>query len=431
MVGRRIKMNLLTHFNEFSSQIPTEARVKTLREKAFAFLNAKGLPTRKDEDWKYTSVKILNDNAFLPAEIVKLSPSLKTIKVIQEKLNPAFINLVFFNGQLNKSLSAMDELPAGARFTENKDFHNAEGFKDSFVALNAAYFTKNYSLEILPNTSVDKVVNFLFYCSAEDGPAVMVNTQITLKVGTHSSLKFVESYFGQKDARYFVNSQVRVEVQESAKLVAIRIQAEGSQAVNVGRTIFTLGKASQLHNLVFSSGSLLSRHDLELALNATEAFAIVDGVYIAKDHQHVDNTTTIDHQVGACNSTQHYKGILAENSRGVFNGKVCIRHGAMRATSEQLNNNLLLSREAEADSKPQLEVYADDVKASHGSTVGQLDREELFYLESRAISPEIAISMMSLGYASELIYKLENEDLKNYLSGELREAFKGLHVAIQ
>jgi Fe-S cluster assembly protein SufD len=230
---------------------------------------------------------------------------------------------------------------------------------------------------ISPNTSVDKVVNFVFYSSLEGGPAVMVNPRITLRIEKKSSLKFVESYFGQKDARYFVNSQVQIEVQESAKLIAVRVQGESLRAVNVGRTTFTLGAAAHLHSLVFSTGAMLSRHNLEMELKAPEVFAIVDGVYLAKGSQHVDNSTLIDHQIGACNTSQHYKGILADTSRGVFNGKVLIRHGALKANSEQLNNNLLLSREAEADSKPQLEVYADDVKAGHGSTVGQLDREEL------------------------------------------------------
>jgi Fe-S cluster assembly protein SufD len=421
-------MNLLTHFNKFATQIPADVKAQALREKGLEFLNAKGLPTRKDEDWKYTSVKVLNDETFMPVGIDELQPSHETMKAIQAKLNPAFINIVFHNGVLNKTLSAVEVLPTGAKLKEDQEYKGGN-FKDSFEALSAAYFTKNYTLEVSPDTSVDKVVSFVFYSSLEGGPAVMVNPRITLKIGKHSSLKFVETYFGQKDARYFINSQVDIELQESAKLVAIRVQGDSKRAVNVGRTTFTLGKASHLHSLVFSTGAILSRHNLEMELKAPEAFAIVDGVYLAKGSQHVDNTTLIDHQVGTCNTSQHYKGVLADSSRGVFNGKVLIRHGALKANSQQLNNNLLLSREAEADSKPQLEVYADDVKAGHGSTVGQLDREELFYLESRAISPDVAIPMLSFGYASELIYKLENEELQNWLNGELREAFSGLQAA--
>lgn len=423
-------MNLLNYFDKFASQIPAVGGAQALREKALEFLNAKGLPTRKDEDWKYTSLKVLNDEKFVPAGVEELHPSHETMKAIQAKLNSAFINIVFHNGQFNKTLSSVEELPAGVKFTEAKEITPVE-FKDSFEALNVAYFTKNYTLEISPETSVDKVVNFVFYTSLEGGPAVMINPRVTITAGARSSMKYLESYHGQTEARYFVNPQVDVELKESAKLVYVRLQGDSVRAVNVGRTTFSLAKAAYLHSLSFSTGALLSRHTLTTEMKEAEGFAIVDGVYVTKGSQVVDNTTLIDHQVGACNTSQHYKGILADSSRAVFNGKVLIRQGAMKANSEQLNNNLLLSREAEADSKPQLQVYADDVKAGHGSTVGQLNREELFYLESRAISPEVAIPMMSFGYASELIYKLENEELQNWLNKELREAFKGLQVALK
>ena len=423
-------MNLLAHFDKFASQVPSVGAAKALREKALEFLNAKGLPTRKDEEWKYTSVKVLNDEAFIPAGLNDLPPSHETMKAIQARLNMDFINIVFHNGIFNKTLSSVDKLPAGAKFREDKEL-STQDFKDSFEALNTAYFTKNYTLEVSAESSVDKVVNFVFYSSLEGGPSLMVNPRVTLKIGPRASLKYLESYYGQNDAKYFINPQVDVEVGNSGKLVAVRLQHDSTSAVNIGRTQFVLAKGAHLHSLVFSTGAMLSRHNLEMELRAPEAFAIIDGVYLTKGSQHVDNTTLIDHQVGACNTSQHYKGILADKSRAVFNGKVLIRHGALKANSEQLNNNLLLSREAEADSKPQLEVYADDVKAGHGSTVGQLNREELFYLESRAISPDIAIPMLSFGYASELIYKLESEELQNWLNKELREAFDGLQVVLK
>lgn len=423
-------MNLLSHFDKFATQTPAAGGAQALRAKALEFLNAKGLPTRKDEDWKYTSLKVLNDEKFVPAGLEATQPTHETMKAIQAKLNPEFINIVFHNGLFNKTLSSVEDLPAGVKFTEGKEVA-ASDFKDSFEALNVAYFTKNYTLEISPETSVDKVVNFVFYSSLEGGSAVMMNPRVTVKAGKMSSAKYLESYYGQQDARYFVNPQVDVEAEESAKLIYVRLQADGPLAVNVGRTNFNLGKASHVHSLVFSTGAMLARHSLTAELKAPEAFAVFDGVYVTKGNQVVDNTTVIDHQVGACNTSQHYKGILADSSRAVFNGKVVIRQGALKANSEQLNNNLLLSRDAEADSKPQLEVYADDVKAGHGSTVGQLNQEELFYLQSRAISADIAVPMMSFGYASELIYKLENEELQSWLNKELREAFQGLQVALK
>jgi Fe-S cluster assembly protein SufD len=425
-------MNLLTHFDSFATKTPpADAGVKSLRAKAVEFLNARGLPTRKEEEWKYTSVKVLNEETFQPATLEAPQPSHETLKNIRAKLNPAFTHIVFHNGIFNKTMSSVEDLPSGVTFKEQSSAKAGENFEDSFEALNAAYFVRDYLLEVAPETGVPKPIHFIFYTSAEDGVAVMTNPRITLQVGRGSSLTLIESYYGQSEARYFTNSQTQVYLAESAKAVYVRVQGEGLRAVNIGRTSFHLGPASHLHSLAFSTGAALSRHNLVLNLTSPEAFAVVDGVYVVRGSQHVDNTTVIDHQVGACNTSQHYKGILADQSRAVFNGKVAIQRGAQKANSEQLNNNLLLSREAEADSKPQLEIYADDVKAGHGSTVGQMDREELFYLESRGISPHLAIPMMSFGFVSELVYKLENEALQNWLNQELRDAFKGIQVAIK
>ncbi|HEY1080271.1 MAG TPA: SufD family Fe-S cluster assembly protein, partial [Bdellovibrio sp.] len=152
------------------------------------------------------------------------------------------------------------------------------------------------------------------------------------------------------------------------------------------------------------------------------------GVYAVQGSQHVDNTTLIDHAVGECNTTQLYKGILDGESRAVFCGKVLIRKDAQKANSAQLNNNLILNTKAEADSKPSLEIYADDVKAAHGSTVGQLNKEELFYLQSRAIPKAKAVPMLSYGFLSEVIYKLSDEKTQKWLSRHLDEVFNKLHL---
>lgn len=421
-------MKLLDNHDQFANQNKAGAGVNVLRAQGVEFLNAKGLPTRKDEEWKYTNLKTLNEDSFAPV-VGLTSVSDKALQLIQEKSPAGFTNIVFHNGVFDSKLSQVKNLPAGVRF-EVVDIASAvEKFHDAFEALNAAYFSKCFELTIVPETSVAKPIHFLFVTTNSGGPAVMANYRIRISVGAGASVKFLESYYGSADAQYFVNSQTEVFVGESAKLTYVRAQSESHQAVNVGRTNFELSKFSNLHSLAFSTGAQLSRHNLVLELKATEATAIVDGLYVVRDEQHVDNTTVIDHIVGACTTSQHYKGILADTSRAVFNGKVSIQPNAQKANSEQLNNNLLLSRYAEADSKPQLAIYADDVKAAHGSTVGQLNREELFYLESRAIPPNIAIPMMSFGYVSELIYKLEDESLQTWLNQELRTAFSGLKLA--
>ncbi|MNT16613.1 FeS cluster assembly protein SufD [compost metagenome] len=183
-----------------------------------------------------------------------------------------------------------------------------------------------------------------------------------------------------------------------------------------------------MQSLAFSTGASLSRHTLEVSLKGEGSNSEILGVYAGRANQHIDNTTLIDHAVGACNTNQLYKGILDDSARSAFCGKVLIQKNAQKADSAQLNNNLLLSSKAEADSKPMLEIYADDVKAAHGSTVGQLDKEELFYLLSRAIPKDKAISMLSYGFLSEVIYKLNDESIQKWLSKHLDATFARLHV---
>lgn len=423
-------MNLLCNYDQFAKDNKTSGDVTSLRLRGVSFLNAQGLPTRKDEEWKYTNLKTLNEEKFVAVDDVNAKLSAETKNLIVAKMPKGFINIVFYNGKYDAELSQTADLPQGAKFQETTESSKANAeFIDAFEALNAAYFTKKYTLYVAAETSVPRPVHFLFLSAMEGAAASMSNPQVSVEIGTRASAKFVESYFGQSGEKYFVNSQVDIKLGESSKLTYVRLQNDSHEAINIGRTNFELSKSSQLHSLAYSTGAQLSRHNLLLELKAAEATAIIDGLYVVRGDQHVDNTTVIDHIVGACTTSQHYKGILADTSRAVFNGKVAIRQDAQKANSEQLNNNLLLSRYAEADSKPQLSIFADDVKAAHGSTVGQLDREELFYLESRAIPPDVAISMMSFGYVSELIYKLEDETMQTWLNKELKEAFSGLKLA--
>jgi Fe-S cluster assembly protein SufD len=406
-----------------------------VRQKAMTYFAEHGLPTRRQEDWKYTSVKALGETSFVPANGELLPLSAETATLIRENLNPRFINLVFHNGVFRPELSADLATVPGLSMSLLNSSQNSGGataatalFSDSFEALNMMFHTGHHHLVIAPETSIARTVHLAFFTSGLDAAPTMVHPRFTVTIGAGSSVRILESYHSDEKQKNFVNPSATINVGASAKVVLVRLQAEGPQTTHLGRTVFNLGPFANLHSLVFSTGAELSRHDLNATLKAEGISAVLDGVYLVKGQQHVDNTTLIDHQVGGCNSSQHYKGILADQSRAVFNGKVVISKGAQKANSQQLNNNLLLSRQAEADSKPQLEVYVDDVKASHGSTVGQLNREELFYLESRAISPQVAIPMLSFGYASELIYKVEESELQEWLNLQLRRAFAGLTI---
>lgn len=418
-------MNLLSAYEKFSQTNPADGALASYRQAAFDYASAKGLPTRKDEDWHYTSVKVLGEKEFTPSAVNPLQPSPATVLEIKKILNTEFINVVFFNGVLNKALST--ELPAG--FTVREPSEYSTMFHDTFDALNGAYMLKPLVLNVAKETAVDKVVNFVFFTSSENGPALMISPRIRLDVGARSSVKVLESHYGHATGNaYFVNSVFDLHVADSANVTYVRVQAENEAAINIGRTRITLDKNANVQSLAFATGAALSRHSLDVLMKGPGANADVLGVYAVKGSQHVDNTTVIDHQVGECNTNQLYKGILDDESKAAFCGKVLIQKDAQKANSAQLNNNLLLSSKAEADSKPSLEIYADDVKAAHGSTVGQLNREELFYLLSRAIAKDKAMQMLSYGFLSEVIYKLSDENIQKWLSRHLDEAFKRLHV---
>lgn len=412
-------MNILSTYEQFSQTVPATGAQLVFRQLGYDYALNKGLPTRKDEEWHYTSVKVLAEKSFLNSSLKQSEPSHECLLEIKNCLNPQFTNIVFFNGVLNRTLS--EELPTGFSLRELSQYPNH--FDDTFDALNGAYVTKPLVLSLASEISVDKPVNFVFFSAPESGPAIMVHPRIHIEIGSRSSVKILESYYGQKHSSYFVNSVCDLHIAENAKVTYVRVQGDTEEAINIGRSRIFVDKHAHLESLAFATGSILSRHTLEVSLRGPGAHAEVLGVYATHDTQHVDNTSLIDHAVGDCTSNQLYKGILDGESRAVFCGKVLIQKNSQKANSAQLNNNLLLSSKAEADSKPSLEIYADDVKAAHGSTVGQLNREELFYLQSRAIPKDKAIPMLSYGFLSEVIYKISDENIQKWLSRHLDEAF--------
>jgi Fe-S cluster assembly protein SufD len=256
-----------------------------------------------------------------------------------------------------------------------------------------------------------------------------VHFSIFIELQSRSQLTVFEEYCGQEGARYFVNSMTQIQLAANSHLSYSRLVQDSLTAYNIGQTRAYLEASSSLNSLVLAMGSLISRHNLETYLLGEGASAKINGAYAVDKDQHVDNHTLIDHVVGNCQTSQAYKGILNGHSRAVFNGEVHIRHGALKASSEQINNNLLLSNNAEADSKPELKIYADDVKATHGSTVGALNPDEIFYLQSRAIPKAEAIKILSLGFLTDVIYQFNNEVLEDYLIKVMSEYYNKIQGA--
>lgn len=415
-------MDLLPRFEDLK---PLAPELESLRRKAAEHFAAKGLPTRKDEEWRYTSVKLLKDRSFTSSLVEAKAPSHETMKRIATDLDPRFFNVVFVNGVLDKTLSDLEDLPKELEWSET--FVASADFADSFEALNAAWIGQGLTLRLRKNSSLEKPLRLHFHTHL-DGPALMVNPRLRVEIGDGSSAVVLESYSGQESAGYFVNAHTEIATGASSKLIHVRLQEESLQAAHIARSRIRAGEQSEIVHLTMSTGALLSRHMLDMAFEKTGATAKLLGLAALAGEQHHDDTGQIDHKVGGCTSVQTYKNLLDGKSRSVFAGRIRIRQDAQKALSEQLNNNLLLSSSAEADSQPQLMIEADDVKAAHGSTVGQLNQDELFYLMSRGLSRKTAIPLLAAGFLAELIDLVENETLHGWLLGRLKTSLTRLHT---
>jgi Fe-S cluster assembly protein SufD len=414
-------MNLLSAYETFKNTPGLDARWSLLRQSGYDFVLSRGFPSRQDEDWHYTSVKSLADKAFNLGSSSALNHD--QLQSIQTQLSPQMTNLVFVNAQLDRTLSA--DLPPNLSWT--LESNTSSEFEDSFEALNAVYLQQFFSLKVAAETAVEKPVHFVFVNTGRAGS--MTHPRLKVVVGSRSVFRMIETYISLDSGPAFTNSVVDVYVGESAKMTYIRSQGESLESSHIGRTRLHVAANATLESLALTTGAALSRHSLRVSLNGPGSNSEILGLYATKAHQHLDNTSWIDHNVGECNSNQLYKGILDDESRAVFCGQVYIAKNAQKANSTQLNNNLLLSSKAEANSKPCLKIYADDVKAAHGSTVGQLNKEELFYMQSRAISKEQAIPLLALGFLSEVIYKISDESLQKWLVQRLEKTFADIKLA--
>lgn len=407
-------INFENQFNDMKKQwSPQESGS---RQKAFDFFKTQGLPTRKHEDWKYTSLKSFEQMA--PQRAPK-ETSASTVSAVKTLLNPDFFHLVFINGRYQIDLSS--QIP-GLKISQLPLADS--NYEDSLMALNWALSEVPLQLDVAADTVIKKPVQVLFYSSADQ--TILASPHLDVCLGTGSQLSFIEDYRGE--GVYTTNAFVRFVCRANSRLSYVQCQRQSSYAVHVARTHFEIFKGARVESLSFSLGASLSRHNQKFFLKELEAWVKSLGLYVVSKDQHSDHSGLIDHEVGQCTSYQIYKGLLKDQGHGVFNGRVWIRKNSQKAFSEQVNKNLLLSTGAEIDSKPQLEIEADDVQARHGSTVGQVNAEELFYLMSRGISKTKALPMISFGFLAEILSHLSEDSIIFWLRGQLEDVLKDIHL---
>jgi Fe-S cluster assembly protein SufD len=381
-------------------------------------MNSLTMPSSKDEVWHYTSAK-----KFFSKErtwVLEKKHSIihhPPLDLIKEE----FLNLVFINGRLSTDLSSLSEIHQA--YSSQIEIHFfGDGYSKNTSVLapsKADYFDQLHDpqkrfgliLKVKRGSKINKPIQLVSFVTDDlvDAPTLM---QIILE--DDAELNLVETYSGNGSS-YLQNSLTEIKLNSKSTLHHVRLQKDHSTSAHYGKLkIEVLNSAKYLSNII-TVGSQISKLDMMVKLNDRQAEAKFLGLAFGKEDQHHDFYSEIYHAVGECQTQQLYKAILNDKSRSAFTGKIVIEKNAQNANSEQLNKNLLLSDFAESDSRPQLEIYADDVKATHGSTVGQLNPEEIFYLQSRGISKEMAKEILCRGFADEILFNVENGDVRNYL----------------
>ncbi len=394
--------------------------LRQLRSRALDVFAQRGFPTKRDEDWKYTSVAAFEKHAF---RATAGNHAGKAARSLAERLVPGSDSghvLVFHNGHYAPTLSSVGILPAGAKLASLADVLDAapdvlepylanEEPDTTFGALNSAFMADGAYLHLRRGTVLDAPVHLLFL-STEPGGASHARNVIVAEEGAQATV--IEHYVGMDGVVYFTNAVTRVFAAANAAITHYKLQQEAPDAFHVAGIHAVQQRDSRIESHSFSLGAALARNDISTVFDATGCEAILNGLYLAGGQQHVDHHTRIDHRQPNGTSREYYRGVLDGQSHAVFNGKVIVQPGAQKTNASQVNHNLLLSREAEIDSKPELEIYADDVKCNHGATVGQLDEAQLFYLRSRGINEMVARNLLVHAFAHDVIERIRLAPLR-------------------
>jgi Fe-S cluster assembly protein SufD len=390
-----------------------------------------GLPTQKLEDWRFTPLGDLATATFTVApaatvEAAALAPYLFG--------HDEWTRLVFVNGRYAGALSRLAPLPEGVTVTTTAEaIHAGHPLVQAklgtiavpettpFTALNARDFTDGFVVHVPKGVHVEMPIHVVFVTTAEAaGTAVSTRSLIVLEREARASI--IENHITLAgDATYFANNVTEVSVATHSWLEHCRLQRESEAAYHMGATVVTQEPESHYRSFSLAMGGKLARHDLKLHLNGADCEALFYGLYLAHGQQLVDNHTTIHHDHPNCRSWQVYKGVLDDRARGVFNGKIFVKPEAQKTDAKQTNRAVLLSETAKIDTKPQLEIFADDVKCTHGATVGFLDDSMRYYLRSRGIGGDQAKRMLTYAFCAEVVAEVAIQPVREALDALVRE----------
>lgn len=399
------------------------------REQAIEHFASVGFPSTRQEEWRFTDVAAVAREPFAPVA----SPGQASARDVQDLLGgESPLRLVFVDGVFAAGLSATAGLPTGVRLESLAAALDRDGDilaahlgrhapveRNPFTALSTAFMRDGALLYVPRGVVVEQPVYLLFVTTpAADGRVIHPRNLIV--VDREAAATVVESHVALVPSRHFTNAVTEVVLEEGARGRYYRVQRENEGAFHMATSQSHQGRDSAFTSLSVAFGAGLSRHDVGGVLDGTGAQLVLNGLSVLGGSQHVDYHTTIDHAHPHCESHELFNGIFRDHARGVFTGRIIVRPGAQQTDSKQTNNNVLLSRDARADSQPQLEIYADDVKCTHGATIGPLDPNALFYLQARGVPAAEARHLLTYGFAADILAHVDLPDVRERLDRLVR-----------
>jgi Fe-S cluster assembly protein SufD len=397
-----------------------------VRKAAIAHFADQGFPTTRHEEWRYTNVAPITRTPF---RLVGPTVRPVTLQMIRPFLfaAPADTRLVFVNGHFDPDLSAIGSLPEKATLASLANLLETEpdtlrphlaryaSFENSpFTALNTACFEDGAFLHVPRGFVLERPVHVL-YVSAGGAEPVAAYPRTLIVAEEASQLIVVESYASLDESPCFTNAVTEIVAGDGAVVDHCRLQRESDAAFHIGMVRTHQQRDAAIRSHAFTLGGGLTRNDVHAVLDGEGGDLDLDGLYIGRGRRHIDNHLRVEHAQPHCNSREFYKGILEDESHGVFTGRIIVHKDAQKTDAKQTNMNLLLSGNAQIDSKPQLEIFADDVKCTHGATIGQIEETELFYLRSRGIPERDARSLLIYAFAAESIARVKVAPVRDTL----------------
>ncbi len=430
-----IKDWYISNFGEFEKGLNggKESSIHQKRKDALANFSRLEFPTIKDEEWKYTSIAPLLKYNFVPSYGKKIISKEFIKSLLFDEMEHSLI--VFINGRYSAENSIILNLPDGVavgsiadeikkkndvllkHFGKYADYDN-----HIFTALSTAYTEDGAFIYVPVGKIVEEPIHIIFITDSGD-EKILTQPRNLFIAEKDSRVTIIEHYVGKENETYFTNAVTEIVAEENAVVDHIKLQEESKKAFHIARMEVDQERSSNFSSHLISTGADLTRNEFNAKFKDEGGECTLNGLYMIDGTQLFDAHTLMDHAKPHCNSHEHYKGILDDKSRGVFNGKIIVRPDAQKTNAFQQNNSILLSDEALINTKPQLEIFADDVKCSHGATIGQMDDDAKFYLKSRGIGEEASKGILLHAFASDVITSIKIESVRNYIEKIITQKF--------